>query len=369
MHGKNYSNGLKIVRTCNILGVLLGIFSGLILLAFSNIITVKWLGNKISPTPFYLIALVLPFIALSSSISGYFSAIRKAYKNAISQCLELLIKIFISIFLLKFYPVNNLEIICIYLILADVISEVFSGVFLFTLYKHNMQKYHIKIAKKFEYKKRILKIMIPVSITSYIRSGLSTVKQFIVPNRLLAYGLPYTIALAEYGKITGMALPIIMFPLVFISSFSNLLIPEFASLLAKNYIKRIRYISKKIFILVGFFSLSISFLIFIYSNEISLMIFQNIDCAIYIRMLSPLILFIYLDNVIDNILKGLNQQFNVMLCNILDLILSIFILYFLLPKIGITGFIITIYISEIFNFLISYFVFYKTVKFNFSKKY
>ena len=75
--------------------------------------------------------------------------------------------------------------------------------------------------------------MIPVSITSYIRSGLSTVKQFIVPNRLLAYGLPYTIALAEYGKITGMALPIIMFPLVFISSFSNLLIPEFASLLAK----------------------------------------------------------------------------------------------------------------------------------------
>ena len=98
------------------------------------------------------------------------------------------------------------------------------------------------------------------------------------------------------------------------------------------------------------------------------MIFQNIDCAIYIRMLSPLILFIYLDNVIDNILKGLNQQFNVMLCNILDLILSIFILYFLLPKIGIAGFIIAIYISEIFNFLISYFVFYKTVKFNFSKK-
>ena len=167
-----------------------------------------------------MIALVLPFIALSSSISGYFSAIRKAYKNAISQCLELLIKIFISIFLLKFYPVNNLEIICIYLILADVISEVFSGLFLFTLYKHNMQKYHIKTAKKFEYKKRILKIMIPVSITSYIRSGLSTVKQFIVPNRLLVYGLPYTIALAEYGKITGMALPIIMFPLVFISSFN-----------------------------------------------------------------------------------------------------------------------------------------------------
>ena len=62
----------------------------------------------------------------------------------------------------------------------------------------------------------------------------------------------------------------------------------------------------------------------------------------------------YLDNIIDNMLKGLNQQIQVMLCNIIDLLISIFLLYFLLPNIGVYGFIITIYVSEIFNFTVSY---------------
>lgn len=73
----------------------------------------------------------------------------------------------------------------------------------------------------------------------------------------------------------------------------------------------------------------------------------------------------YIDNIIDNMLKGLNQQFKVMVCNIIDLIISISILYILLPKIGITGFIIAIYVSEIFNFTVSYITLKKTTGFKF----
>ena len=71
----------------------------------------------------------------------------------------------------------------------------------------------------------------------------------------------------------------------------------------------------------------------------------------------------YLDNVIDSMLKGLNRQFNVMICNILDLVITIALLYFLLPIIGIKGFIISIYVSEIFNFLVSYLELYKITGF------
>ncbi len=302
---------------------------------------------------FYLIAIGLPFIALSSVINGYFSAVRKTYKSAISQVLELTIKIFISLFLLKYYFTPNVETICVYLIIADLISEVFSGAFLYLLYTFDIRKYFTRQTLKEDFKKAILKITLPVAITSYIRSGLSTLKQFIVPRRLLAFGLPYTIALSEYGKITGMALPVIMFPIVFIGSFSLLIIPEFSSLLAKGYQKRIRYIIKKIFIITSIFSIAITIILIYFSNSLSLYLFQNIDCAVYIRLLAPLIIFMYLDNIIDNMLKGLNQQTQVMTCNIVDLLISICLLYFLLPSIGIPGFIITIYISEIFNFIVS----------------
>ena len=81
----NYLEGLKAVRSCNLFGLFLGIGSSILIILFSNIISTTWLNNKISAIPFYLIAIGLPCIAISSVINGYFSAVRKAYKSAISH--------------------------------------------------------------------------------------------------------------------------------------------------------------------------------------------------------------------------------------------------------------------------------------------
>ena len=61
----------------------------------------------------------------------------------------------------------------------------------------------------------------------------------------------------------------------------------------------------------------------------------------------------YVDNIVDGILKGLNEQVAVMCCNIIDLIVTITIIFFLVPKIGLMGFVISIIVSEILNFTIS----------------
>ena len=360
---ENYQEGLKAVKSCISFGLLLGIGSSILIILLSNIISTNWLNNKVSSIPFYLIAIGLPFIAISSVINGYFSAVRKAYKSAISQTLELLVKIIISILLLTYFPLHSVESVCICLILADVISEIFSCIFLVILYKIDKSFFNKRYKiPGLQYKKKILSITLPVSITSYIRSGLSTLKEFIVPNRLVLFGLPYSIALSEYGRITGMAMPVIMFPTVFIFSFSSLIIPEFSSLLAKGYKKRIINVSHKIFAIATIFSLIVAIICFIFANNLSLAIFQNLEPAKYIKMLSPLIVLMYIDNIIDNMLKGLNRQFKVMLCNIADLIITISLLYVLLPILGISGFIISMYVSEIFNFTISYLELRKTAK-------
>lgn len=83
----------------------------------------------------------------------------------------------------------------------------------------------------------------------------------------------------------------------------------------------------------------------------------------YIKLLSPLIIVIYLDNIIDNILKGLDNQTGVMFCNIADLLITIFFIIILLPKYGISGYIVVLYISEIFNFIVSLSQLYKTIPF------
>ena len=125
------------------------------------------------------------------------------------------------------------------MILADVISEIFSCILIFILYTKDSFKYTKRAISGISFKRNIFKIAFPVSSTSCIRSALSTLKQFIIPNRLILFGFTYSMALSEYGKINGMTMAVLTFPTVFIMSFSNLLIPEFTSLAAKQYKKRI----------------------------------------------------------------------------------------------------------------------------------
>lgn len=360
---KNFLDGLKAVKTCLLFSLFLGFGSGFLVLIFSDVISKVWLKSMISKIPLYLIAVGLPFISISSVMNGYFSAVRKAYKSAFSQVFELIVKIVVSILLLHFYASPNVETICNCLILADVISEVCSCCLLCILYKIDKWAYSSRAIANITFKKKILKITLPVSITSYIRSGLSTLKQFLIPSRLVLFGLPYTLALSEYGKINGMTMAVLMFPNVFILSFSNLLIPEFSALLAQQYKKRIVEICQKAFLATSLFSIAIGMIFFFFANDISLMVFHNLECSKYIKILSPLILFIYADTIIDSMLKGLNKQFGVMLCNILDLVLTIAVIYFLVPSLGLAGYLLAIMISEVFNFCVSFFQLHHAIGF------
>lgn len=359
----NFFDGLKAIKSCLLFSLLLGLGSSLIIFSLSNIISKNWLNSMVSCTPLHLICLGLPFISISCVLNGYFSAVRKGYKTAFTQFFELIIKIISTIVLLNINSNRNVEYICICLILADVISEICSCLLLIVLYKIDKINYCKKNIINITFKKRILKIALPVCITSYIRSVLSTLKQFMIPQRLLLFGLPFTMALSEYGKINEMTMSILLFPNVFILPFSNLLIPEFSSLISKQYKKRITDICKKVFSITSIFSIFISIIFFLFANEISLIVFKNLECGKYIKILSPLISFMYLDIIIDSMLKGLNKQFNTMICNILDLLLTISILYFLIPILGIKGYLLSIIISEIFNFYISYFMLQKTTGF------
>lgn len=359
----NFVNGLKAVKSCIIFSLLLGLGCGLVVLIFSNTIASIWLKSVISSKPLILIAAGLPFISISSVLNGYFTAVRKGYKTAISQSIELFIKIIATIILLNFYANKSLESVCVCLTLADVTSEICSFALIFILYKKDSFKYAQRAISGITFKRNIFKIAFPVSATSCIRSGLSTLKQFIIPSRLMLFGLTYNMALSEYGKINGMTMAVITFPTVFIISFSNLLVPEFTSLAAKQYKKRILEVCKKVLSATSLFSIVLYLIFFLFADKISLLIFRDLECVRYIKVLSPIVLFIYTDNVLDSMLKGLNKQFSVMICNIIDLILTISILYFALPTLGITGYLLSIMVSEIFNFCVSYYQLYKATGF------
>lgn len=358
----------KLMYKCLQYSLFFGILACIFLSLLAPIISNTLLHNQVSASLFYIIAISLPFISISSALNGYFTALRKNGKNAIARVFEQLIKIISTSYLLSLFMPSGLEYACLCLVLGECISEICSCLFVFILYLLEKRKYTFKEYTTENYMKSIFNITLPVSITSYIRSGLSALKQLLIPLRLEKFGMSCNEAISNYGLINGMTMPVLMFPEVIINSFSVLLVPEFTYYYTKKNYERIRYIISKIFRITLVFSICIIGIFLFYSDNINLMVYNNLEISIYLKILCPLLLFMYLDSIVDNILKGLNEQLEVMKCNILDLFVSIFCIYVLLPIFGMHGYILVIFISELLNSGISIMQLKKLTNFKFDFK-
>lgn len=356
-------DGVKIAtKKCINYSLFMGTVSAVLLFLFAPFISTYWLHSKVSYMPLRIIAVSLPFLSVSSSINGYFSAIRNVKKTALSQVLGQIVQIYFVSFFINYFLPSGIEYACISLVLGSTISEIASFLLLSFSYKRDVRKKKCIMNRGDNYTKQILRITLPIAFTSYVRSGLSTLKQILIPIRLEKSGISCEKALAQYGMINGMAMPLIMFPCSFISSFSMLLIPEFSYLNAKGNYNRINFAINKILKFCFIFSFLIMGIFWCFSEELSSSIYSEADVSIFIKVLSPLIVLMYIDNVVDGILKGLDKQVAVMGINILDLFTSITFIYFLLPIQGIKGYIVVLFISEILNGLVSLFLLIKETK-------
>ena len=221
----------KSIKKCILVSLIFGVLAGIIFSLCSDFIIKVCLHNKVGKDIIYLISIALPMISISSSISGYFTAVRRVYKSVIANFLEYIAKIIVTIVLLKKYVfLGNVEGICFALILGDVLSEVCSFtynifVFVFDINIH----FGNSFKNRNSYLYRIFRILMPISLTSYIRSGLSTLKQMIIPSSLEKNGSNCEKALADYGTITGMAMPIVMFPATCLYAISKMISKLFVS--------------------------------------------------------------------------------------------------------------------------------------------
>lgn len=349
----NHSGVRVAVRKCMIYSLFFSSIAALLFFFNAHLIATYWLHGRVSETPIQILAFGLPFLAVASVLNGYFTAVRRVIKSASSEILEQFIKISASIYILNLFMPNGIESACIALVLGGVLGEGISFLYLFLLFLVDKRRYKRNTKLHTSLTQRMLEISIPVALSSYVRSGLNLYKQIMVPAGLEKSGASCGVALAQYGMIRGMVLPVLLFPSAFLAAFSSLLIPEIAENFVKKNVLRISYIISRIFKITLLFSICVSFILFFYSNELSLLLYKNLEPAGFIRILSPLVVIMYFDSIVDAILKGMNEQVDVMRINILDTIISIALLFFLLPIYGIYGYLIAIIISETFNGVMS----------------
>ncbi len=299
-----------------------------------------------------MLALTLLPIALTSVMNGYFTAVRRAWKNALTQVTEQSIKIAFTGYLLVVVAPKTIEGSVLAILLGGAVSESFSLLLNIALYLLENHRSARKGTEKRYFNRQkygVAAIAIPVAISAYMRSGLLAIEHILIPRGLLAFGAGNSAALAAYGSLHSMALPVVLYPSAILSSFASLLIPEVTEQAAAKNSTEIRYIAGRAYQMTLLFSIGVAGVMFFFSHKLGTLLYDSEEVGRFIRLLAPLIPVMYLDTATDAMLKGLGQQVYSMNVNIADALISVIAVALLVPRMGIMGYLITIYITEIFN--------------------
>ncbi|NLO88212.1 MAG: oligosaccharide flippase family protein [Firmicutes bacterium] len=334
-------------------GVGLGSLWGAILLLSANYLGHAWLADARTIPALRILAFTLPLLAASSVYSGYFTAVRKPVKAAVIHIAEQVVRVAATVILLLCLP-NNLEAACLAIAVGSCFGEGAGLLMLRHAYINEQSRYADK-DKTPNLLRRMLQISVPVAASAYVTSGLRTLQQLLIPAGLRRSGATAQAALGVYGTIQGMVIPLVMFPAAFIYAVTDLIVPELAECQAVGNDVRLNYILTRVFNLGTLASLFIMGIFFRYSRHLGLLIYRSGEAGLYLRVLAPLVIVIYVDSIVDAMLKGIGQQVSSMGFNILESGLSAVLLYVLLPRYAVGGYIFTIFAARMLNFILSLF--------------
>lgn len=361
---KNHLGVRFAVKRCAALSFLFGVIALGAIYIFSGFIGEVLLQNKMTVISLKAFALSLPFLSLSCILNGYFTATGRVIKSSAVQFAELFTRIFVTSLLLNNLLSKTMEYSCLAVVLGGTIAETASCIYYSAIYFTDIKRYSKK-GDTSGIKRKIFSISIPVALSSYLKSGLSTLKHILIPIQLKKSGMSAGMSLSKYGIINGMVMPVIMFPSAIIISFSSLILPEISKLYVNGKYSRINRSVSKIFKITLLFSIGVTGVFMYYSDYLGQMIYKNSEAGLYICLIAPLTAIMYLDAVTDSILKGINQQVGVVKINIIDTVTCIILIYYLLPLYSVNGYIMVIFVSEILNGVLSVGKLIKSVNFDF----
>ncbi len=345
------------LKRCLAYAITCGIIACMLLFFGAELVASNWLGDGRCTRSLRLLAVSLPFIAASNVLHGYFTAVRKVSKSAATQIFEQIFKMGVTVAALLYIVPDGIEYSCMALVGGGALAEIMSFLMALILYladRSGQKSGKVDKGTGRALTRELFGITVPIAAAAYVRSGLTTLEHILIPRGLRKNPLTADSALAIYGVLCGMVMPIIMFPTALLYSFTGLLIPEFAEETERKDSARVCYMISRSLGLTLIFSIGCAALMIMFSNELGMLIYASYDAGEFIRIMAPLIPLMYLDHAVDAILKGLGEQLYCMKVNIIDSAMCTLLVYLLCPRIGIYGYIVTIYIAESVNVTLSF---------------
>ena len=326
---------------------------------FSEQIAVQFLMEARTAPLLRIIALSIPMAAVHSCINGHFYGIKKTGIPSACQLSEQIVRVssvyvIYALCLRKGYT-PTISFAVVGLVIGECASMLVS---LIAAWAHFSGKLNAQpAASTASVRLRcafsdMLRLSVPLSANRVIINFLMSVEAVFIPEQLLKYGYEHQTALSIYGVLTGMSLPLILFPSAITGSVCVLLLPVVSEADAagnQHTVEKAIHKSVKYGFLLGS---AFALIFFLGGPFLGNLLYQNETAGRFISILGFLCPLMYIASTLSSILNGLGKTGLTFLYSMISLLVRLFFVFFLIPVIGINGYLLGLLVSQLVQTLL-----------------
>ncbi|MGG5254924.1 stage V sporulation protein B [Neobacillus sp. SM06] len=322
--------------------------------------------------PLVAIAPVIPIIAVSSVLRGYFQGRQNMRPSAASQIVEQAIRITLIAVMTKAFLPYGIEFAAAAAMAATVIGELSSLLYLMTTFK---LKKRFKLRKNFfksvhagkKTFRDLMEIAIPTTGSRLIGSLAWFFEPIVVSNSLALAGIAAVTATKQYGALTGYAMPLLMLPSFITYSLATSLVPAISEANSRNNHRLIEHRVQQA-LKFAFLSGGLAVVVlYILADPLMQLMYGSKNGSGFIRLMAPFFLFYYYQGPLQAVLQALNLARAAMINSLIGAVVKTLVVFLLAsqPSFGINGAALGIVVGFVLVTLLHFSTVLKKISFSF----
>ncbi len=342
--GKKQSNPSRVLAYCMGVSLALSLLTAFVIIVFAPFFSERFLKAADLAAPIRMMAASLPLLTVTACMRGYFNACCHARICAVSDAIGFLVRcVMMALIVWWITPVTSVG-ICYMTALCTVSGSLVTLIYLLSSFRKRRIRKTGTVSISLP---RYVKLAVPVMLGSALTSVLSSANDALVPITLQQAGNSTGEALSQFGIFEAIIIPTLFFPSTILCSLSGILVTETARESAACNKIRITNLSEKVLRQTIVFAVFVTAMLLLFGHEIGELLGGGEIGGKMIVLLAPVVPFIYLEIVLESIIKGIGAQAFSSLNYLAEYIIRISVVLICIPLFGFYGIVLSYYASNV----------------------
>ncbi|MBR5543208.1 MAG: oligosaccharide flippase family protein [Oscillospiraceae bacterium] len=279
----------------------------LCVVCFSGFISRSVLGDIRTRRSLIPLLVCLFLTGIENITKNFFYGVGKVVPQIVSELSEQLIRAFAVLSLLFFFVPTEPSASSFLIVCGMVISEVFSVIILSFFFRRE-KSVGSTTSPKPPKTAKIFSVALPISLAATANNLLSSLNTVLIPASLRAGGMTTRAATEAFGVMFGMTLPLLSFPIAFISSLTSVMVPRISETLAEENLSDMRRKAGKTIHATSLIAMPAMALLCQLGTPLSALLFKHPDAGAFIAPLALATLFSYYETTLGSLLNGIGAE-------------------------------------------------------------